>query len=73
MILPDPQKTPGAEEALEFLRLLEDVGEIQRDLLAETERLRARVEELEAGHASVPVPAEPAGEPAPAPGQGETP
>jgi hypothetical protein len=71
MILPDSQKLPDVEKALEFLRLLEDVGTIQRDLLEETERLRARVEELEAGHAMDPAPAEPAAKPAP--GQGGTP
>ncbi len=57
MILPDSQKPPDAEKALKFLRLLEDVGAIQQDLLEETERLRARVEELETGRATVPAPA----------------
>ena len=44
--LPDP--TP-AQAVQHFLSLLDDVNVIQQLLLDETERLRARVRELEAG------------------------
>lgn len=57
---PEP---PPAQAVQHFLNLLDDVSLIQQLLLEETERLRARVRELEAGTEQVrdsvrPAPAE---------------
>ena len=68
-----PTPATGADEAREFLRLLEDVGEIQRDLLEEAERLRARVEELEAGKGKPPRSRKPKRDPQPPKGRGRRP
>ena len=46
--------SPPFQEAQAFLRLLDDVSLIQRLLLEETQALRARVRELEAGEQAVP-------------------
>ena len=44
----DPQGVPQPQAVQHFLRLLDDVSRIQQLLMEETERLRARVRELEA-------------------------
>jgi hypothetical protein len=56
-----PPASPPLQEAQVFLRLLNDVSLIQRLLLEETQALRARVRELEAGRAAASGPAPRAG------------
>jgi hypothetical protein len=65
------QDTPDLppQAAQHFLHLLDEVGAIQQLLLDETERLRARVRELEAGAAMRRAPSGPA----PVGGQGRQP
>jgi len=61
----DPQGIPQPQAVQHFLRLLDDVSHIQQLLLEETERLQARVRELEARTASP--------DPGPADGEGRRP
>ena len=45
---PDPSGQPPFQSVQRFLHLLDDINQMQDQLLAETETLRARVLELEA-------------------------
>ena len=56
---PDPSGQPPFQAVQRFLHLLDDINQMQDQLLAETETLRARVLELEARSAGQAPPAGP--------------